>query len=91
MARALVNKSVEWELYEPELLLEFEYDRYGDRHSKPRKFRAVWTHELAQDLQAYHAIDAEAELEAFLAEELRREIDRKMLNRILNENDINHE
>ncbi|HND46665.1 MAG TPA: hypothetical protein PLC61_09765 [Chitinophagales bacterium] len=81
MARALVNKSVEEELYEPELFLEFECDRYGDMYVK-RKFNAAWTPELAQDLEAYHSIDAEAELEALLAEGRRREIDREIINEL---------
>ena len=33
-----------------------------------RKLRAHWTPELAQDLEAYHSIDAEAELTAYVAE-----------------------
>jgi ATPase subunit of ABC transporter with duplicated ATPase domains len=41
-----------------------------------RKMKAHWTPELAQDLAAYHSIDAEAELTALLSEELAAEIDR---------------
>jgi len=47
-----------------------------------RKMRAHWTPELAQDLEAYHSIDAEAELTALLAEGRRREIDREIINEL---------
>ena len=36
--------------------------------AKTRKLKAVWTPELAQDLNAYHSIDAEAELTSLLSE-----------------------
>ena len=39
-----------------------------------RRIRATWTPELAQDLGAYHNIDAEAELTRLLTEEINREI-----------------
>ncbi len=62
------------------LILEFEtYDRYGEQYKPyiPRKMRAQWTPELAQDLEAYHSIDAEAELTALLSEDiLKEEIDK---------------
>ncbi len=44
-----------------------------------RKMRAHWTPELAQDLEAYHSIDAEAELTALLSEEVAAEIDREII------------
>lgn len=44
-----------------------------------RKMKAHWTPELAQDLAAYHSIDAEAELTALLSEELAAEIDREII------------
>ena len=45
-----------------------------------RTIRATWTPELAQDLQSYHRIDAEAELTRLLSEELARNIDREIIN-----------
>jgi hypothetical protein len=45
-----------------------------------RKLRARWSPELAQDLNAYHAIDAEAELTSVLSEEVALEIDREILS-----------
>lgn len=49
-----------------------------------RAIRAVWTPELAQDLQAFHNIDAEAELTALLAENIRREIDDQIIRDLRN-------
>ena len=43
--------------------------------AKTRKLKAVWTPELAQDLNAYHSVDAEAELTAMLSEYIAMEID----------------
>ena len=47
--------------------------------AKTRKLKAVWTPELAQDLNAYHSIDAEAELTALLSEYVSMEIDLEIL------------
>ena len=44
-----------------------------------RKLRATWSPELAQDVNAFHNIDAEAELTALLSEEIAAEIDREIL------------
>ena len=44
-----------------------------------RKLRAQWSPELAQDVSAFHNIDAEAELTAILSEEIAAEIDREIL------------
>jgi len=44
-----------------------------------RKLRASWSPELAQDVSAFHNIDAEAELTALLSEEVAAEIDREIL------------
>lgn len=44
-----------------------------------RKMRAQWTPELAQDVSAFHNIDAEAELTALLSEQMAAEIDREIL------------
>lgn len=45
----------------------------------PRKLRARWSPEIAQDVEAYHSIDAEAELTAMLSEQIAMEIDREVL------------
>ena len=47
-----------------------------------RKLRATWSPELAQDVSAFHNIDAEAELTALLSEQIAAEIDREILRDI---------
>jgi hypothetical protein len=44
-----------------------------------RKLRAQWSPEMAQDVAAFHNIDAEAELTALLSEQIAAEIDREIL------------
>lgn len=44
-----------------------------------RKLRAQWSPELAQDVSAFHNIDAEAELTSLLSEQIAAEIDREIL------------
>jgi hypothetical protein len=48
--------------------------------AKTRKLKAVWTPELAQDLNAYHSIDAEVELTQMLSEFVSLEIDLEILD-----------
>ncbi|MBK65307.1 MAG: hypothetical protein CMB47_07300 [Euryarchaeota archaeon] len=48
--------------------------------AKTRKLKAVWTPELAQDLNAYHAVDAEAELTAMLSEYVTMEVDMEIID-----------
>ena len=48
--------------------------------AKTRKLKAAWTPELAQDLNAYHSVDAEAELTAMLSEYIAMEIDLEILD-----------
>lgn len=45
----------------------------------PRRLRATWSPEMAQDVNAYHNIDAEAELTALLSETIAAETDREIL------------
>jgi hypothetical protein len=47
--------------------------------AKTRKLKVVWTPEFAQDLNAYHSIDAEAELTSMLSEYIAMEIDLEIL------------
>jgi hypothetical protein len=47
--------------------------------AKTRKLKVVWTPEFAQDLQAYHSVDAEAELTSMLSEYISMEIDLEIL------------
>jgi len=48
--------------------------------AKTRKLSARWTFEAAQDMQAQHGIDVEAEIMAALAQEITAEIDREILS-----------
>ena len=48
--------------------------------AKTRKLKAIWTPELAQDLNAYHAVDAEAELTSMLSEYVSMEIDMEIVD-----------
>ena len=48
--------------------------------AQTRKLRARWSPELAQDLNAYHSLDAEVELTSILSEQIALEIDREILN-----------
>ena len=51
--------------------------------AKTRKLRAVWTPEFAQDLNAYHALDAEAELTSIMSEYISLEVDLEILDMLI--------
>lgn len=53
--------------------------------AQTRKLRARWSPELAQDLNAYHSLDAEVELTQILSEQVALEIDREILNDLLSQ------
>ena len=61
----------------PEIDLELKSEAIV---AKTRKLKAVWTPELAQDLNAYHSIDAEAELTSMLSDYISLEIDLEILD-----------
>jgi len=48
-----------------------------------KKLKAKWTPELAQDLNAYHNLDAEVELTGILSEQIALEIDREILEDLM--------
>jgi len=48
-----------------------------------RKLKARWTPELAQDLNAYHNLDAEVELTGVLSEHISLEIDQEILGDLI--------
>ena len=59
--------------------------------AKTRKLKAQWTPEFAQDLNAYHSIDAEAELTSILSEYISMEIDLEILDMLIrNADTTNH-
>jgi hypothetical protein len=49
-----------------------------------KKLKAKWTPELAQDLNAYHNLDAEVELTSILSEQIALEIDQEILSDLVN-------
>jgi hypothetical protein len=51
--------------------------------AKTRKLKASWTPEFAQDLNAYHSVDAEAELTAMLSEYVSMEVDLEILDMLI--------
>jgi hypothetical protein len=50
--------------------------------AKTRKMSARWTFEAAQDAQAMHGLDVEAEIMAALAQEITAEIDQEILGKL---------
>lgn len=84
-AKALVDQlKVAWAQYDS-LELETEMGEVSFQLTsvtvsvEERKLRATWSPELAQDVSAFHNIDAEAELTAILSEQIAAEIDREIL------------
>ena len=51
--------------------------------AKTKKLKAVWTPEFAQDLNAYHSLDAEAELTSIMSEYIALEIDLELLGMLV--------
>jgi hypothetical protein len=64
----------------PEINVQLRSDTVS---AKTRKLKAQWTPEFAQDLNAYHSIDAEAELTSILSEYISMEIDLEILDMLL--------
>jgi hypothetical protein len=71
------SQSVDVDIAIPEVDLELKSEAIV---AKTRKLKAVWTPELAQDLNAYHSIDAEAELTSMLSDYISLEIDLEILD-----------
>ena len=51
--------------------------------AKSRKLKAQWTPEFSQDLNAFHSLDAEAELTSILSEYISLEIDLEILDMLI--------
>ena len=75
-----VGNAIDTDIDIPELNLELQSEAIV---AKTRKLKAVWTPEFAQDLNAYHSIDAEAELTSMLSEYVSMEIDLEILDMLL--------
>ena len=80
-ANAVATQSIDTDISIPEVNLVLNSEPIV---AKTRKLKAVWTPELAQDLNAYHSIDAEAELTALLSEYVSMEIDLEILDMLNN-------
>lgn len=50
--------------------------------AKPRRIKALWSSEAAEDLRALHGVDAEAELVAAVGQEMALEIDREIIQQL---------
>lgn len=64
----------------PEINLELKNKEIA---AKTRKLKTIWTPEMAQDLNAYHAIDAEMELTNILSEYISQEIDLELFDMLI--------
>ena len=74
------NGTVGADLNIPEINVELKSEAII---AKTRKLKAVWSPEFAQDLNAYHSIDAEAELTSMLSEYISQEIDLEILDMLV--------
>jgi len=77
-----VYSSMEEDSDMAEISFDFEYQTVDV--GRPKKLRATYTPELAQDVSAFHSIDVEAELTALLSEQVAMEIDRVILRDLRN-------
>jgi hypothetical protein len=57
----------------------FDFNKWWSK----KTFNYTWTHEMAQDISAYHGIDVQAEMEAVLAQQIALEIDTQILRDIV--------
>ncbi len=48
--------------------------------AQPRRLKALWSSEAAEDLRAFHGIDAETEIVSAVAQEMALEIDREIVD-----------
>ena len=74
------NQAIDTNINIPEINVELRSEPIV---AKTRKLKAIWTPEFAQDLNAYHAIDAEAELTSMLSEYISQEIDLEILDMLI--------
>ena len=68
------------QIYIPEVNVQMRSQTIS---AKTRKLKAQWTPEFAQDLNAYHSLDAEAELTGLLSEYISLEIDLEILDMLI--------
>jgi hypothetical protein len=75
-----IGNNTDTNLSIPEINLELRSEAIV---AKTRKLKAIWSPEFAQDLNAYHSIDAEAELTSMLSEYISQEIDLEILDMLI--------
>jgi len=77
------NKKIPSFCFETPWLKPFSFEMSSVEVTTGRNtIHITWTPEIAQDLEAYYNIDAEAELTRLLTEEITQEIDREVIQPI---------
>ena len=77
---AVPNAASDQQIVIPEINVQMRSETIS---AKTRKLKAQWTPEFAQDLNAYHSLDAEAELTGMLSEYISLEIDLEILDMLI--------
>jgi hypothetical protein len=78
------NKKIPSFCFESPWLKPFDLDLNSvEITAGERRIRTIWTPELAQDLEAYHNIDAETELTRLLNEELHQQTENNIRANII--------
>ena len=81
-AFAFPNSQDQAEIAIPEINIQMKSEAIV---AKTKKLKAVWTPEFAQDLNAYQALDAEAEVTNIMSEYISLEIDLEILEMLIND------
>jgi Major capsid protein Gp23 len=79
-AFAIPNAESSTEIVIPEINIQMQSQAIV---AKTKKLKAVWTPEFAQDLNAYQALDAEAEVTNIMSEYISLEIDLEILDMLI--------
>jgi len=79
-AFAVPNSVNQTEIAIPEINIQMKSEAIV---AKTKKLKAVWTPEFAQDLNAYQALDAEAEVTNIMSEYISLEIDLEILDMLI--------
>jgi hypothetical protein len=79
-AFAIPNAESSTEIVIPEINIQLQSQAIV---AKTKKLKAVWTPEFAQDLNAYQALDAEAEVTNIMSEYISLEIDLEILDMLI--------
>jgi hypothetical protein len=79
-AFAVPNSENQDEIAIPEINIQMKSEAIV---AKTKKLKAVWTPEFAQDLNAYQALDAEAEVTNIMSEYISLEIDLEILDMLI--------